>query len=83
MSIKGLLLTEGLLYSFRAKIVFPKPVPPKWGGDRDYITILNMRKKTLIDGGSLITPTAPQMKDVAPNRWGEPMILLCGGEGVR
>jgi hypothetical protein len=28
--------------------------------------------------GSLATPTAPQMTDVNPNRWGEPMIRLKG-----
>jgi len=38
-------------------------------------------------GGSLTTPTAPQMTDVIPNRWGEPVSrpkgTLQGGEEVR
>jgi putative transposase len=45
--------------------------------DRDIIGKLNIRKKALqmlgikaIPGGSLATPTAPQMTDVNPNRWG-------------
>ena len=48
--------------------------------DRDIIGKLNIRKRALkklkikvIPGGSLATPTAPQMTDVNPNRWGEPM----------
>jgi transposase len=48
--------------------------------DRDVIGKLNIRKRALktlgikIDfRGSLTTPTAPQMTDVNPNRWGEPM----------
>jgi putative transposase len=48
--------------------------------DRDVIGKLNIRKRALkklrikvIPGGSLATPTAPQMTDVNPNRWGEPM----------
>ena len=44
---------------------------------RDVIGKLNIRKRALkilgISGGSLTTPTAPQMTDVNPNRWGEPM----------
>jgi len=54
-------------------------------GDRDVIGKLNIRKRALkklgikIDfGGVLTTPTAPQMTDVNPNRWGEPMIRLKG-----
>ena len=50
--------------------------------DRDVIGKLNIRKRALkmlkikvIPGGSLTTPTAPQMTDVNPNRWGEPMNL--------
>jgi len=46
--------------------------------DRDVVGKLNIRKRALkmlgikIDfGGSLTTPTAPQMTDVSPNRWGE------------
>ena len=46
-------------------------------GDRDEIGKLNVRKRALrilgINGGALTPPTAPQMTDVAPNRWGEPM----------
>jgi IS605 OrfB family transposase len=42
--------------------------------DRDVIGKLNIRKRALkilgISGGSLTTPTAPQMTDVNPNRWG-------------
>jgi IS605 OrfB family transposase len=42
--------------------------------DRDIIGKLNIRKRALktlgISGGSLTTPTAPQMTDVNPNRWG-------------
>jgi putative transposase len=45
--------------------------------DRDIIGKLNIRKRALkklrikaIPGGSLTTPTAPQMTDVNPNRWG-------------
>jgi len=45
--------------------------------DRDVIEKLNIRKKALkipgISGGSLATPTAPQMTYVNPNRWGDPM----------
>jgi len=67
--------------------------------DRDVIGKLNIRKRALkklkikvIPGGSLPTPTAPQMTDVNPNRWGEPMNrpqrgggtpALQGGEEVR
>jgi putative transposase len=67
--------------------------------DRDVIGKLNIRKRALkklkikaIPGGSLATPTAPQMTDVNPNRWGEPMNrpqrgggtpALQGGEEVR
>jgi len=48
--------------------------------DRDVIGKLNIRKRALKKlrinppGGSLTTPSAPQMTDVNPNRWGEPMI---------
>ena len=47
--------------------------------DRDVIGKLNIRKRALKKlrinppGGSLTTPSAPQMTDVNPNRWGEPM----------
>ncbi|MFP3319977.1 MAG: RNA-guided endonuclease TnpB family protein [Acidilobus sp.] len=42
--------------------------------DRDTIAILNIEKRALSKmGGSLATPTAPQVTDVNPNRWGEPV----------
>jgi len=41
--------------------------------DRDVIAVMNIEKKALKQmGGSLITPTAPQVTDVSPNRCGEP-----------
>jgi len=41
--------------------------------DRDTIAILNIEGRALSKmGGSLTSPTAPQMTDVNPNRWGEP-----------
>jgi len=41
--------------------------------DRDTIAILNIEKRALSQmGGSLASPTAPQVTDVSPNRWGEP-----------
>jgi len=44
--------------------------------DRDSIAILNIEGRALSKmGGSLATPTAPQMTDVNPNRWGEPSAL--------
>lgn len=49
---------------------------PKCGltRNRDEIAVLNITKKALFQMGRALTPpTAPQMKDVAPNRWGEPM----------
>jgi putative transposase len=64
---------------------------PKCGfeGDRDSIAIINIERKALAKmGGSLATPTAPQMTDVAPNRWGEPVsrpkgtLALQGGKEV-
>jgi IS605 OrfB family transposase len=40
-------------------------------GDRDTIAILNIEGRALSKmGGTLASPTAPQMTDVAPNRWG-------------
>jgi len=48
---------------------------PKCGleADRDSIAILNIERRALGKmGGSLATPTAPQVTDVNPNRWGEP-----------
>jgi len=57
--------------------------------DRDVIGKLNIRKRALkklkikvIPGGSLATPTAPQMTDVNPNRWGEPMNRPQRGGGT-
>jgi len=42
--------------------------------DRDTIAILNIEGRALSQmGGSLATPTAPQVTDVNPNRWGEPV----------
>jgi len=47
--------------------------------DRDTVAILNIEKKVLSKmWGSLITPNAPQMTDVNPNRCGEPMNPLKG-----
>jgi IS605 OrfB family transposase len=47
--------------------------------DRDTVAILNIEKRALTQmGGSLATPTAPQMTDVDPNRCGEPMNPLRG-----
>ncbi|MFP3265305.1 MAG: RNA-guided endonuclease TnpB family protein [Acidilobus sp.] len=48
---------------------------PKCGfeADRDSIAVLNIEGRALSKmGGSLATPTAPQVTDVSPNRWGEP-----------
>ncbi|MFP3265458.1 MAG: RNA-guided endonuclease TnpB family protein [Acidilobus sp.] len=43
-------------------------------GDRDTIAILNIEKRALSKmGGALTSPTAPQVTDVSPNRWGEPV----------
>jgi len=57
--------------------------------DRDMAAVLNIEKKALKQmGGSLATPTAPQMTDVSTNRCGEPMnplketLLLQGGKEV-
>jgi len=42
--------------------------------DRDVVAVLNIEKRALSQmGGPLAAPTAPQMTDVAPNRWGEPV----------
>jgi IS605 OrfB family transposase len=45
--------------------------------DRDIVGKLNIRRRALkilgISGGVLVPLTAPQMTDVSPNRWGEPM----------
>jgi IS605 OrfB family transposase len=39
--------------------------------DRDTIAVLNIEGRALSEmGGSLTTPTAPQVTDVIPNRWG-------------
>jgi IS605 OrfB family transposase len=57
--------------------------------DRDTVAVLNIEKRALTQmGGSLTTPTAPQMTDVNPNRCGEPVNppkgspTLQGGEEV-
>lgn len=42
-------------------------------GDRDVIAVINIRLKALKMGGALPAPTAPQMTDETPSRWGEPM----------
>jgi len=59
-------------------------------GDRDTIAILNIEERALSQmGGTLTSPTAPQVTDVSPNRWGEPVnrpkgaLALQGGEEVR
>jgi len=42
--------------------------------DRDSIAILNIEGRALGKmGGALTSPTAPQVTDVSPNRWGEPV----------
>jgi IS605 OrfB family transposase len=47
--------------------------------DRDTVAVLNIEKRALTQmGGSLTTPTAPQMTDVNPNRCGEPVNPLKG-----
>jgi IS605 OrfB family transposase len=47
--------------------------------DRDTVAVLNIEKRALTQmGGSLTTPTALQMTDVAPNRCGEPVNPLKG-----
>ncbi|MFP3265141.1 MAG: RNA-guided endonuclease TnpB family protein [Acidilobus sp.] len=49
---------------------------PKCGfeADRDTIAILNIEGRALGKmGGTLASPTAPQVTDVSPNRWGEPV----------
>jgi IS605 OrfB family transposase len=44
--------------------------------DRDSIAVLNIERKALSKmGGTLASPTAPQVTDVNPNRWGEPPHL--------
>jgi putative transposase len=57
--------------------------------DRDIIGKLNIRKRALkmlgikIDFGGVLAPlTAPQMTDVNPNRWGEPMNSPQRGRGT-
>jgi len=42
--------------------------------DRDVVAVLNIERRVLSQvGGPLAAPTAPQVTDVAPNRWGEPV----------
>jgi putative transposase len=57
--------------------------------DRDIVGKLNIRKRALkmlgikIDFGGVLAPlTAPQMTDVNPNRWGEPMSRPQRGGGT-
>jgi IS605 OrfB family transposase len=54
--------------------------------DRDVIGKLNIRRRALkilgISGGVLAPLTAPQMTDVNPNRWGEPMNRPQRGRGT-
>jgi len=59
---------------------------PKCGfeADRDAIAILNIERRALSKmGGTLTSPTAPQMTDVNPNRWGEPSALKAGRRSVK
>jgi IS605 OrfB family transposase len=47
--------------------------------DRDTVAVMNIEVRALSKmGGSLTTPTAPQMTDVSSNRCGEPMKPLKG-----
>jgi IS605 OrfB family transposase len=42
--------------------------------DRDTVAVLNIEERALSKmGGTLTSPTAPQVTDVSPNRWGEPV----------
>jgi IS605 OrfB family transposase len=54
--------------------------------DRDIVGKLNIRRRALkilgISGGVLAPLTAPQMTDVSPNRWGEPMNRPQRGGGT-
>ena len=54
--------------------------------DRDIVGKLNIRRRALkilgISGGVLAPLTAPQMTDVNPNRWGEPMNRPQRGGGT-
>ena len=58
--------------------------------DRDTIAILNIEERALSQmEGTLASPTAPQVTDVSPNGWGEPVnrpkgtLALQGREEVR
>ena len=48
--------------------------------DRKAYKSLSLLEKVELSkmGGSLATPTAPQMTDVNPNRWGEPPLFRVG-----
>jgi IS605 OrfB family transposase len=46
--------------------------------DRDVIAIVNLNRR-----GSLTLSSAPQMRDVNPNRWGEPSPFRAGRKSVR
>jgi transposase len=54
--------------------------------DRDIVGKLNIRRRALkilgISGGVLAPLTVPQMTDVNPNRWGEPMSRPQRGGGT-
>ena len=45
-----------------------------YANDRDVIAVVNLNRR-----GSLTLSTAPQMRDVIPNRWGEPTPFRAGG----
>ncbi|MCG2889768.1 MAG: zinc ribbon domain-containing protein [Acidilobus sp.] len=50
--------------------------------DRDSIAVLNIERRALSQmGGTLASPTAPQVTDVNPNRWGEPVNRPLGRGG--
>jgi hypothetical protein len=59
-----------------------KASPLKEGIDRKAYKVLSFIKRRTPRqmGGALATPTAPQMTDVNPNRWGN---LPKGGEEAR
>jgi len=58
--------------------------PLKAGMDRKaYKVLISVKRMELSKmGGSLTTPTAPQMTDVNPNRWGEPPLFRVGRRSV-
>ena len=52
---------------------FTTESPALKGGWRKILSFSAIIEKRAIDGGYLTTPTAPQMRDVIPNRWEELM----------